>query len=33
VDPPVAVNIDICEYLRFLSITFLRYIWGTVRHW
>ena len=26
--PPVAVNIDICEYLRFLSITFLLHIYG-----
>jgi len=33
VGPPVAVNIDICEYLWFLSTTFLWHIWGTVRHW
>jgi len=27
VDPPVAVNIDICGYLRFLSISFVWIIW------
>jgi len=25
--PPVAVNIDICGYLQFLSITFVWIIW------
>jgi len=33
VGPPVAVNIDICEYLQFLSTTLLWHIWGTLRHW
>ena len=32
VGPPVAVNIDFCGYLRFLSISGLNYT-DTVRHW